>query len=89
MRQRYTSKTIAGRVQADGSIVAGSNFTIRKGAVGQYTISFPDDFRVVSCVAASGGVNTVLFSGSYTENSVLVSATTSTDTLFSFIAVGV
>jgi len=88
MRRRRNKEVIAGRVNANGTIAAGDEFQVRKPSAGAYYITFPLGFRLLSIVAATGGVNTVMFSGSYTENSALISTTTASDTFFSFIAVG-
>jgi len=88
MRRRRNKEVIAGRINANGTIALGEGFTVRKPAAGQYLLTFPQGFRILSVVAATGSVNTVIFSGSYTENTCLLSTTTATDTFVSFIAVG-
>lgn len=48
-------RTIRGTVNADGTIAAGSGFTVTKGAAGVYTINFSTAFAAVPSVQATAG----------------------------------
>jgi hypothetical protein len=94
MQERRQLETIAGRVNLDGSIAAGDGFTVQKGAVGVYTITFAPGFRPVALTASDAGGSVTAYSGVWSGNAVTVSSWVGTsgaavDRPFQFIAVGV
>lgn len=96
MRRRRTPEVVPGRIAADGSITAGSGFSVDKtGGAGLYTVVFPLNFRLVSLTT---NIITAVSAGSkieaitWTSNSVQLSAKNGSavlaDMAFSFIAAG-
>jgi hypothetical protein len=93
MKSRRKLDTIAGRVNADGTIATGDGFTVSKGGTGNYTITFAPGMRLTAAVAggtlAAGGWAQT---GGYSERAFTVltysTANVATDIAFSFIAVG-
>ena len=48
-------RPITGQINADGSIAAGSGFTVAKGGTGTYTVTFTTAFAAVPTVVATVG----------------------------------
>lgn len=90
-------KTVRGIVALDGTISAGSGFSVTKNGTGDYTITFDPAFAAVpSCVAINGDNSSGAFNhvtGSAAAASVRLQARVAstgvlTDMSFHFIAVG-
>lgn len=69
MRLRRRPETIAGRVNADGTIAGGEGFSVSKTGTGAYTIFLPRDFRLVSATV------TVLAGSAWTATAANYAAT--------------
>lgn len=52
-----TTRTIAGHVNADGSIATGSDFTCQRISAGNYMLTFPVAFRLRALAATAAGVS--------------------------------
>jgi hypothetical protein len=91
MRRRRSPEVIGGRVNSDGSIMAGTGFSSMKNSTGNYSLTFPN-FRLVSLTAnALSGVLVVVVTGYFDRTvTVLVYSMGSAvaDGTFSFQAVG-
>lgn len=94
MRKPRSQETIGGRVNGDGSIQGGSNFTVQKVQAGIYIITLAQGFRLISATANVMGQYEFISTDVYTERSFrvtissTVSAFTATDQPFAFTAVG-
>lgn len=86
--------TIAGTVNADGSIRNGSGFSVTRTGTGQYTLRLPPSFRVLSCTATmgrGGSGGTDLLPGAANTYTVYTYITTTgalENDLWAFTAVG-
>lgn len=95
MRRRRSPEIIAGKVNANGTIAMGDEFTVVKGTTGLYTLYFPANFRLISVVGSSGaGSNALFVNGGVSENSIAIAMYTANtavlvDVMFHFQAVGV
>lgn len=65
MKARRQLETIAGRVNADGTIQMGDGFTTIFGGAGVITVRFPG-FRLIS---AQGNAAAIVMIDTFTENS--------------------
>lgn len=90
-----TTRTIAGRVNADGTPANGGPWTSRKIATGQYTVTVPPGFRLMGAAASYFSFATYIIAvvSAMTESSFTVSTFTSTtgaagDNPFTFVATG-
>lgn len=89
-------RTIRGNVAANGSILAGTGFTVTKGTAGIYTINFSDTFSaapsIVPNAELSAGVRRVEQDALPSTTSVGLrvrdSANALADGAFSFIVIG-
>lgn len=97
MRTRKNPEIISGRVNSDGSVAAGTGFTIVRTGVGTYNLIFPT-LRLISFVAnaiSAGGIFINIESGvAITGTTLSIVARTSTtgtatDAGFSFVATGI
>lgn len=90
MRRRRSPEVVAGRVNSDGTILAGTDFTSIRNSAGNYTLTFPG-LRLVSLTGNASGAFVVLVT-TYTDRNVIVvtnnMSSVSSDTAFSFQAVG-
>jgi hypothetical protein len=89
------SRTIAGTVSFNGTILAGSGFTAARSATGLYAITFPSAFRHVGTTAtaySTGADTRAVVDPISTPNAVTVRTFTALNTLadvgFSFTATG-
>jgi hypothetical protein len=95
MEKRRQPEVITGYVNADGSIGSGDGFTVAKGTAGNYTITFPPSFRMISLSGSSGVANGTftLVNAPATQPQLVRLYTANTaalvDSPFSFIAIGV
>lgn len=48
-----TTRTIAGRVNADGTAATGAGFTSRKTGTGAYTVTLTGDVRLIAATSSS------------------------------------
>src|SRR5687768_11834234 len=83
----------AGRVNADGTIAAGTGFTVSKGGTGLYTVTYTGGFTAqgVAAWAIADGwfMGATANSGTGFTGQVRVSTTHATnDSAFSFVAIG-
>lgn len=83
-------KVISGRVNADGTIAAGSGFTVAHPGTGTYTITFTSAFAAAPAVVVSNNsVLTSIAAGPVAVGSVGVTiGTPAQDGAFSFTAIG-
>lgn len=92
MRRRRSPEVIAGAVAANGTILTGEGFTVQRTSAGFYTITFPEDFRIVSVTAsANNTVGWADMSGAgpnYITIAMFSTNVVATDMPFSFVAVG-
>lgn len=94
MRKPRSLESIGGRVNADGSIQGGSNFTVLRTQAGLYIVTLAPGFRLISATANVMGQYEFISVDMYTERSFrvtissTVSAFTATDQPFTFTAVG-
>lgn len=96
MRRRYNPEVIGGRVNGDGTIAAGDNFSIRRQSAGVYLVTLPMGFEVYAAsvnpwvaasafFAATDFVDNTFIARSFAWNT----ANTAGDCPFVFTAVGV
>lgn len=87
-----TTRSIAGRVNTDGSPATGG-FSSRKAATGDYTITFPPDFRL-GAMTANSSVQTCIALVSFPAPGqarvlmLVYNTAAGADTQFSFVATG-
>jgi len=87
-----TTRTITGRVNADGTLAMGAGFSSRKTAIGDYTLGFAPDFRLasVSAHSSSGTCMGVISYPAPNQARVAMAAYTGSlaDTAWTFLAIG-
>jgi hypothetical protein len=90
--RQLQGRAVAGRVNADGSIAAGSGFTVSKSGTGTYVVTFTALAPVAVVAACASGANRWAPTSAYTAKSVTVSMLNSAgavvDEAFAFIAFG-
>lgn len=93
MRRRRTPETIVGRLNSDGTPLAGEGFFSQRISAGVYRINLPQGFKVLSAAANCAGGYCVITN--YTPNSFDISTGTVTtpsnpiDTMISFVIGGI
>ena len=91
MRRRRNPEVVAGRVAADGSIVAGTGFAVQRTAAGSYSITTPG-LRPISATAspaaAPNGAYMTAIAGDVFTIVVTNTSGVAVDVSFSFVAVG-
>lgn len=95
MRDTRMPQIIYGQVSSAGLAITGSDYSSRRTGAGQYLITLPNDFRLVTAVASvyvgSTGTTIYTFQMNTVPNSFGVStiqASVGFDRAFTFIAVG-
>lgn len=90
-----TTRTIAGRVNANGTVASGADFTVRPAGTGVYVITFPRGFRLMGATAspATGITNRAVdlqpnSAGELVANVFVATTAVGENNQFSFTAVG-
>jgi len=90
-----TTRSIGGRVKADGTVASGGSFTSRKTATGTYIVNVPAGFRLTGVAANFDGATFILATASmindssFQTNTYNSSTGAAADAQFSFTATGV
>jgi hypothetical protein len=92
MRRRRNPEIICGRVNANGTVMAGENFAVQKGPTGVFYLLFPPSFKLLSLTANSQGnyyiTQTVVMSDGRGQVAFSTVAGAAVDMAFSFTAMG-